>query len=501
MSMIPLKLPPGFFKNGTDYETKGRWFDGNLVRWFQTSLQPVGGWTPVTDTNDAAVTVALPIRGMLGWKSDSGISHLAMGSFCKAWAFVLGVLTEITPVGITCGTADATVINGGAYGKGNYGTGPYGGVVSDTKNQIVEAGSWQFDTFGQILVGNPWPDNKIYDWDLDVAHKFVAIVNAPTANAIVVTPERFLVALGAAGDRRLVQWSDQDARTVWGDTIENQAGNFPMPGAGDILAGRRGRNETLIWTETDVWAMRFIGGDLIYGFVQVGVDTGAISRHSMVMVGSRALWMGKRNFYQYDGFAKPLPSEVADFVFDDFNWTQASKVVAVPVAEFGEVTWYYPSAGSVENDRYVTFNFEMGIWYFGLLERTAGIDRGAHRWPIMVAANGKIYEHEKGTSYLSPAGTPIVPFAESGPVELGDGDQIMTVMYIVPDDKTVGDVNATLTMAFHPGGAETTFGPFTLSKQTSVRKTGRTIRLKLTQVNPNWRVGVPRLDVQPGGRR
>lgn len=728
MPLIPLKIRPGFFKNGTDYMTKGRWFDGNLVRWYEEALQAVGGWIRVHDTNDQPVTVGEPVRGMIGWKNDDGIAHLAMGSFCKAWAYVLGVLTEITPAGITCGTEDATVIDGGAYGLGPYGAGPYGGVVSDTRNQIIEAGSWQFDTWGELLIGCPFPDGGIYEWDLNVANDFTPVSGAPTSNlAVVVTAEGFMVALGANGDRRLVKWSDQDDRTAWTATDENQAGDKVLEGGGELICGRRGHGETLIWTETELWSMQFIGGDFVHRFENRGKGISIASRHAVAMVGPEAYWMGENGFFKYDGYSKPLPSDVGDFVFSDFNKVQQSKVAAVNLSDFGEIWWFYPSANSTENDRYVVYNYIFGIWYTGVLERTAGVDRGAHQFPLMVDADGNLYEHEKGTDHFvenrrlsvlrlpgesgdyastpdsaalsitgdldiqaqigaddwtpaanqdlvakwvttgnqrsyvlrlntsggltlvwSPDGTAVltaassvpipgmtddvttiwvratidvddgggnrvinfytstdggtwtqlgttvtggvtsifdstaaleigssdggttslftgdvrkvrvkagingttefeadftllaagttsftessnnlatvtinqsgspqaeiieiisltqtqaVIFAEAGPVELGEGDQVLTVVYVIPDDKTLGDVNATMTFAFFPDGPETVFGPFNLAAETSVRETGRTVRLRLDQVNPGWRVGFPRLDVRAGGRR
>jgi hypothetical protein len=463
-------------------------------------MQAVGGWQEVKNASDVTVTTDQKIRGMLGWRDDAGVAFLALGSYCKAWAYSVGALTEITPAGITCGTEDATVTNGNAYGEGDYGDGPYGGVISDIQNEIVEAGSWSFDNFGELLIGCSTADTKIYEWDLNTANDFVAVTNAPTAKAIVVTPERMLVALGAAGDRRLIQWSDQDDRTNWTIGPASLAGNFPLPGSGELMAGGRGKDETLVWTDTDLWQMQFVGGDTFYRVRQVGSNCGLISRHSFAMLGSKAIWMGKRGFFTYDGFVRDVPSEVGDYVFDDFNVIQRSKVYAVPVSEFGEVWWFYPSANSLENDRYVAFNYIHGFWMFGDLARTAGIDRSPNQFPLMMeptnSTTNTLLEHERGTDMGG-----LVPFAESGPVEIAEGDTVMTVTYIIPDDKTLGDVQAQLFMKFHPDGPETSFGPFTLSAQTSIRKTARQVRLRVEQVNPGWRVGVPRLDVERGGRR
>lgn len=497
--LFPLRFPEGFFRNGTTYMTKGRWYDGSLVRWYEEALQPIGGWSSVVLSDDTACTTDQPVRGILGWKADNGQSYLAMGSYCKAWALHLGVLTEITPSGITCGTEHAEVTSGGAYGKGIYGDGPYGGVISDATDEVVEAGSWQFDNWGELLIGNPFPDGGIYEWDLVTTNDFTAVTNAPSANAIVVTPEQSLMALGASGDRRLVKWSDLEDRTVWTASATNQAGDFPMPGAGDIMAGRRGRNETLIWTETDMWVARYIGGEFVYQFVQVGTNCGIISRRAMAGLQSKHYWMGRKGFFVYDGFVKELPSEVGDYVFGDFNYVQRSKVAGVPLGEYGEVWWFYPSAASVENDRYVVYNANKDVWYFGKLARTDGIDRGSHQHPIwvdVVSSVGYPKEHEKGLSYGS-----LTPFAQSGPIEVGEGDRVMNVLKFVPDQLSSGELTVKLRFRNWPldGQAETQIT--NLTSESDVRVTGRQCEVRLEQASPNWRWGVPRLDVAQGGRR
>jgi len=505
--LVPINIPPGVFRNGTEYQSKGRWFHTQLARWFasandKVALQPVGGWRAVIDADtDEQVDVDEPIRGMYGWRGDDGTVYLAFGTFEAAYAFHLGVLTDITPSGFTAGTEDATVTDGGAYGEGIYGEGPYGGVVSDITHEIVEAGSWQFDNYGELLIAVAFPDATIYEWDLDTGNDLTAVSNAPSANAVVVTEEGHIMALGADGDRRLVQWSDSEDRTDWTPTETNEAGDHPLSGAGECLAGRRARGQTLVWTDKDLWSFRYVGGDLIFQVVQVGQNCGAISRHSMIGVDSRFFWMSKRGFHSFDGYTRDLPSEVSDYVFSDFNWIQQSKVAAGSIAEFGEVWWFYPSAGSNENDRYVVYNYKLDIWYIGSIERTSVWDRGPQRLPLMADAQGQLWTHEDAYDYPKPVSGEYTPSAESGPVEIGDGDRVAFISYIVPDDKTEGDVTAELLFKFEPDGAETSSGVITLSQRTSVLHEARMVRIKLVEVNENWRVGTIRLDVRPGGRR
>lgn len=445
------------------------------------------------------VRLGEPVRGFLTWRANDRAIRFAAGTPTKAWAYHDGQLIDITPAGFTTGIADAA--SGSAYGSGNYGAGPYG-EGSGGVTAITEADSWQFDTFGEQLVAISTSDGKLYAWDLVATNDLVQMTGSPTASkGLVVTPERFVFALAADGDVRQIKWSDQEDFNTWTPTATNQAGDFILPGQGEILAGRRGRRETLIWTDHDLFSARYIGGVLVYTFDQVGANCGAISRQAIGSIGGAFIWMGTDDFYIYTGGVNRIPSDVSDFVFSDLNRVQVSKIWAMTIAERSKIIWFYPSSMSTECDRYVEFDVKEGHWTIGALERTAGDDRNVFQFPIMVDADGVVYDHERGASYLDPDGVALTPSAESGPVEIGGGDRVMDVLYVIPDDKTLGDVQARFFTSFFPGEAEVERGPFTLSKQTSVRFSGRWARLKVEQVNADWRVGVVRLDVTPGGRR
>lgn len=500
MPFIPLEIAPGIYRNGTKYQSKGRWFDANLVRWIGGSMQPVGGWQPVT-AGGSDIDLAEPVWGMHGWQGNAGAGWIAAGTKDQCWAISEGTKTDITPTGFSAGSDEASVAND-AYGDGAYGKGVYG-EGDTTQVTTVKVQAWHFDNFGEKLVAVATSDGVLYEWDLNTSNDLSQISNAPTScNALVVTPERFLVALGAGGDPRKVQWADQESLTTWGASSSNQAGDFILPGGGEIIAGRRARGETLIWTTDDLWAMRYIAGTLVYTFEQVGANVGPIGPRAMTVVDAgRAFWMGEERFFVYDGYAKPILSDVRDYVFGDINKLQASKIHAVPNADAKEVWWFYCSAGSTDIDRYVVYNYAEGQWSIGKLNRTAGTESGAFDHPIMGDKSGGIWQHERGTSYKDVDGNDLTPYAESGPIEIGNGDRNMMVRQIIPDEQTLGDVEAKLYTAHYPTASETEHGPFTLSNPTSVRVTGRQVRLRVDQKNPDWRVGVVRLEATAGGRR
>jgi hypothetical protein len=199
----------------------------------------------------------------------------------------------------------------------------------------------------------------------------------------------------------------------------------------------------------------------------------------------------------YDGGVRSLPSTVGDFVFNNLNEAQRSKVYGVLNSKFSEVVWFYPSNNSGENDSYVTYNYKEKFWTIGSLVRTAGADVGEFIYPNYVGADGYVYEHEVGFDYDNAT-----VFAESGPVEIGQGDRVAVAKNLIPDEKTQGDVTATFRTRSYPNAAETEHGPYTLSNPTSVRFQGRQISMRVTgERQTDWRVGVMRLDVVPGSAR
>lgn len=118
-------------------------------------------------------------------------------------------------------------------------------------------------------------------------------------------------------------------------------------------------------------------------------------------------------------------------------------------------------------------------------------------FPLKCASDGYVYEHEVANDYDGA-----VPYLEGGPFMLGQGDNVFTSQQLVPDDKTVGDVTATFFLKFYPGDAEATVGPYSLTSHTDVRFTARLMRVRYDgAVNTDWRIGVPRLDIEPGGQR
>lgn len=460
-------------------------------------------------------------RAAHAWRDDDGKAWLAVGTTTDAYRYRDGVAYSLQPWRASTPTAtkwedtpfgaprvDGTQLTGGfgagAYGRGRYGRGT-GGLT------IVPPDTWSLDTIsdqalGTRLVGCYTLSEELYYEDAGV---FKLVPNAPSARAIVATPEHFLFALASTNNGRFVQWSDQGDITTWAPASTNQAGGAFLVTRGRLLAGKRTRRQTLLWTDIDVHAAIYVGGPFVYNFEQLGDNCGAISPHSMAVFGDVAIWMSHNKFFIYDGAVRPLDCEVLDYVFGNLNRQQAGKIFAVPLAQFNSVIWFYPAAvrqanepATTECTRYVEYNYKDRVWSFGLLDRGAGVDRGVFEFPVFVGLDARLYEHEKPGAPKLRFGQQAVPFIESGPVEGPDG-RLLRVQRLVPDERTMGEADFFLWAGGWPNQPEKRVGPLPVSRPASARTLGRVFRLRIQERVPNsdWRVGDVRLGVRLEGKR
>lgn len=492
MPLIPLQIPKGQYRNGTEYMSQGRWRDANLIRWHEDALRPIGGWQ-----QRGSVNLAGTVRGMLAWEDNSSNRYVAFGLHDSLIAMTSGNTTyDITPATFTAGRVDASAITG--FGGSLYGEETYGTPRSDT-GVLQRATTWSLDNWGEYLLACSSDDGQIVEWQLNGATPAAALTNAPTNNtSMMVTEERFVFALGAGGNPRKVQWCDRENNTDWTPAATNEAGDIELQTNGTILAGIKTRSQALILTDQDAHSATYQGPPFVYGFERVGTSCGLIAAKAVASIDAGVIWMGRRSFFSYSGGSvQEIPCEVADYVFSDMNNDQRSKIAAVVNSQWNEIWWFYPSSGSTECDRYVAYDYVENIWMTGTMDRTSGVDRGVFREPMWVDASGVLYEHEIGYSY----GT-ATPYAETGPISIGAGDKVMRVTSLIPDEKTQGDVQAKFKTRFYPNADESEFGPYSMANPTDVRFTGRQVRMRVEgNANSDWRVGVMRIEARAGGKR
>ena len=345
------------------------------------------------------------------------------------------------------------------------------------------------------------PDFHIDNISLKQKTVATPLTNAPINNkGIVVTEERFIFALGAGGNSRKVQWCDKENNTQWTPLATNEAGDIELATAGQLMCGVRTRGATLLITDTDAHIAQYVGPPYVNSFSRIGTNCGAVSRLSAVATDQGAFWFGAESFHYFDGNSvTTLNCDVHDYVFNDFNSAQQSKVWGMVNGAHSEIWWFYCSGASTEIDRYVAYDFKDNHWLIGNLSRTSGVSRGVFAYPFMAKHGTKtdIMNHEIGFNYEGSA-----IFCETGPFSIGNGDQVAKVTEVITDEKTQGDVDLKFKSRFHPNDTERTFGPYNPSNPTSVRFTGRQVKMRVEgDQATDWRVGVMRLEVKAGGKR
>lgn len=332
--------------------------------------------------------------------------------------------------------------------------------------------------------------------------------NVPTNNrGVIVTPERHAVLFGCGGESRRVGWSNQEDYTEWNfASATTTAGFIDLDTQSKIVMAAKVREGTLIFTEEEVWLMKYIGLPYIYGFERIGFGCGLIAPKAFATFSGRCIWMSSNGFWIFDGgYVKPLPSDVGNYVLQDMD--PAAGLLYTHGSEngtFNEVWFWYPSTGNSIPDQYVCYNYMEGWWGLGEMTRTAASPSGIYPYPMASDDSNYLYYHENG---WTAAGVPLIGsrYAETGSLNLANGENLMTVKQAITDSG-YGYASTELTFfaSTTPEAAETTAGPYTprSSGYTDVRVTGREIRYRVeaTEDAP-WSVGDIRLDLTPRGKR
>ena len=502
IDLVAINVPPGVVRHGTDSQSSGRWRDVNFVRWTNGVLHPIGGWEQVSGVQ---ITGDRICRGAHSWYTNGGIPYVATGTYDALYVLDgSGTLTDITPADLTDGfkNADENLGYGGkAYGQGTYGT------QRTSDGQTVGATTWSLDNWGEDLVACSAFDKRILVWELNTASNATTIAGSsytvtgsvPTSNiGIIVTGERFLFALGADGNPRQIRWCDREDLGDWQPSTTNEAGDIELQTNGNIVCAEKVRGRTLILTTTDAHIATYQGPPTVYGFQRVASACGIAAPLVSTSVSGMAFWMGDSSFYMYNGSTvTPIPCDVHDYVFKDINKAEIHSAFCVSNQKNHEIWWFYPSAGSLENDRYVVFDYAESHWSIGTLARSAGVDSGVFTNPHYIDTDGYFYRHEKGYNHGGSSA-----YAETGPLRLNEGNKVLKANSLIPEEGTQGEADIYFKTRLYPNGAETTHGPYTTGNPTDVRFTGRQVRMKVEgDVAANWRVGRMALRMKEGGYR
>ena len=424
------------------------------------------------------------------------------------------------------------------WGVGLWGDGTWGSSTALTLGNQLRL--WSHDNFGEDLLINP-RGGGVYYWDATNAVTTRAYDLAtqsgsnlvPTVGLQVLVSEtdRHVIVLGSDAivgssrtgsvDPMLIAFSDQENPLEFEPLTTNTAGSLRLSEGSQIIGGVKARQEVLIWTDTALYSMQFIGPPYTFGLDLINDSSGLISPKGAISSSSGVFWMGYDSFYVYNGAVQKIPCSVLSYVFDDFNTTQAFKVFAFNNSEFNEVGWYYPSASSDDIDRYVVYNYQQQLWYYGTLSRSAWLDQGIREYPVASGPNNYLYRHENGfdNGETDPA-SGITAYVESSQVDIGDGDNFAFIRRLIPDvtfrDSTASTPSLTMTLKTRnfPGGNYLQESDSSVSKTATVpveqftqdahiRLRGRSFAFRIESENTgvSWRLGSPRIDIRPDGRR
>ena len=434
-----------------------------------------------------------------------------------------------------------TVVGGTGWGAGTYGRGGWGDAEPNGLTTTTQIRLWSHDNFGEDLLINP-RDSNLYYWDktnntstraIELSTKSGTKTSVPqiAKQVLVSDQDRHVIAFGCDGlganssatqgdgtqDPLLIRFSSQENAIDWFPTSTNTAGDLKLGAGSTFVQAVETKREILVWTDTALNSMRFIGPPFTFGLQQLASNITIMGPNSAVATEDVVYWMGIDNFYTYAGQTQQLPCSVKDKVFLDFNLEQSDKVMAGVNSEFSEVFWFYPSADSTDNDKYVVYNYADSIWYFGDLARTAWIDRGTRSFPI-AASSSYLYNHEFG---YDDDGTAMNSFIESAAMDIGDGDHFTYIRRVIPDLTFVGSTElsspqATFTVKSRnfPGtdfgntasgtATRTQVSPVeTFTDQLHLRSRGRSfaMRVESEALGAKWKLGSPRVDMKPDGRR
>lgn len=392
---------------------------------------------------------------------------------------------------------------------------------------------WSQSNYGEDLIFCP-RDGEIYFWDSSangrgtLVSDAVGADNVPTvASEVLVSNERHVIAFGcnawgtSVQDKLQIRWATSEDYLTWTPTAENSAGDLRIPYGAGFVTQLPTQNEIIVWTESSVHALRYVGAPFVYGMSTLATKVTIIGPKAKVSVGDTVVWMGNGKFYKYDGRVSAMQCTVEDYVFGDINLNQKWKTYAGSNTAFNELIFFYPSAGSNEVDRYVAWNYVDDLWYYGSLSRTAWIDRSVFDYPIATSTDSYLYYHEFGYSDGSTNPTSAIPaFIESAPLEIGNGETYGFVDQIIPDitfrASTSSSPTATLALTPRrfPGSAQgtavsgdvarssvVTVEQFTSLINTRVRGHQMTFKVSSNQADTNWRIGTPRIRVRSDGRK
>jgi hypothetical protein len=431
-------------------------------------------------------------------------------------------------------TVAGTGWGAGTWSRGAWGSGATLTAIGDTLR------IWSHDNFGEDLIINI-RNGGIYYWDKSTSSapfaRAVALSDLVGADATTPTiakqvmisdRDRHVIVFGCdpennigTQDPLLIRFSDQENPLVWAASATNTAGDLRIGTGSEIITALETRQQILVFTNVSLHAMQYLGPPFTFGINEIATNVTIAGPLAAVAVDDLVFWMGEEDFYMYTGQVQKLPCSVRSYVFNDFNVSQQEKVTAGVNSAYSEIWWFYPSANSENIDKYVVYNYQEQVWYYGALPRSVWLDRGINQYPIAASLDGYLYFHEFGfdDGSVNPPAS-IDSYIESSQMSIGAGDNFVFLSRLIPDVTFNGStaespsVDFTLQTRNWPGAAYSSTTDSSVTRSATVpveqftnvvniRLRGRSFAFKIAsdETGVGWRLGTPRVDMRQDGRR
>ena len=495
------------------------------------------GGVPASEINGNHIVTYVSSTAFSFQSTTAATSNVAAG----------GGTTVVVSFEIAPGNASATL--GYGWGTGTWSRGTWGS--GSTSPIVLPQQDWFFDNFNNDLAmnirnGAPywWVRGATADPTTALATRAITLqayavtqgflaadVPSVVGQLLVAQQNQHLIAFGAvpygstatsAFDPLLIRWANQSFPGEWVPTALNSAGYLRVSRGSRIVRALPTRQEILVFTDTHLYTMQYLGTTDVFGLQEYADNISIISPRAVISAANITYWMGQDKFYAYTGRVETLPCTIRDYVFNDINLDQADQVICGTNEQWSEIWWFYPSASSSWNNKYVIYNHLENLWYYGYMERTAWLDTPLQHYPMaadtgMNNAQGYLYFHENG---VDDDGSAMSSFIQSNDFDLGDGDSYMLCRRMIPDVDFSGSTagmtpSAALSIRPRnfPGDAvdsamtqsqnvtQVVVNQYTNQVFMRARARQMAFQLQSTGLGVQWQMGAPRLDVRQDGRR
>ena len=396
---------------------------------------------------------------------------------------------------------NATTANAPSYLQPGWTLAPYGGLMS-----VCCIG-------GTLYFHDPVAGGRAYP-----------IVNAPTSvNAHLVTPERFIVALGTSVSPLQIAWCDQINPFQWTSLATNTANSGrTLQGGSYFVCGEPVSNGvSLILTNRAVFMMQYTGDNEVYSTPKMADNAGCLSTWGFTVSNETGYWQGDSDWWLFNGTVQPLLSDdVREYVFSNINGNAyQNKTVAGSNRANKQIVFFYTSSFATENDQYVIYQIDSQSFSVpevanGLLNptpwsRTAWADADLFANPYALSSAGVLYKHNYG---VDADGSVLVASLQSAFFDISNGDANMAITGMIPDMQSIsGSVSVNWGTQYYPGdtptvdltGAAITTG----TQRIDIREDGKLMFVQFVcgivggSTGGYMRLGTPRIELTPQGTR